>query len=65
MKGRLDAIPIGFQHIILKSHNEHYAVGRPNTRVANLVFGTMYLEHVGQMTVVNCKTGMYADIDFK
>jgi hypothetical protein len=65
LKGTLDAIPIGFQHISLKSHGEHYVVGRPSTKVSNLIFGNMYIEHVGPMTVLNCKTGMYACLDFK
>lgn len=38
-KGRLDAIPIGYQHITLKSHDEHYIMSRPNTTVNNLLFG--------------------------
>lgn len=63
--GTLKAIPIGFQHVYLKAFNEHYLIGRPATTVNNLLFGTMYIEHVGTMTVKNCKSGMECPIDFK
>lgn len=65
MKGSFDAYPIGFQHIILKSHDEHYSVSRPASCVHNLMFGTMYLEHVGQMNI-HCHTSdLYAALEFK
>jgi hypothetical protein len=63
--GTLKAIPIGFQHIVLKNRNEHYLIGRPTTTVNNLIMGTMYLEHVGTMTVKNCANGMECPVDFK
>lgn len=63
--GTLKATPIGFQHVYLKAFNEHYLIGRPATTVNNLLFGTMYIEHVGNMSVKNCKTGMECPIDFK
>ena len=40
-------------------------IGRPTTTVNNLLFGTMYIEHVGTMTVKNCKTGMVCPTEFK
>lgn len=52
-RGVLLAIPIGFQHVTLKNRNEHYVIGRPTTTVNNLLFGTMYIEHVGTMSVKN------------
>ena len=57
--GVLTAVPIGYQHVYLKSHDEHYLISRPDTTVNNLLIGTMYVEHVGTMTVTNCKTGMF------
>jgi len=65
IRGRLDAIPIGYQHIRLKTTGEHYIIGRPNTCVGNLLFGTMYLEHVGTMFVKNCTTGHVCSLEFK
>lgn len=63
--GTLQAIPIGYQHVVLKSRNEHYLIGRPVTTVNNLILGNMYIEHVGIMTVKNCSTGMICPIEFK
>lgn len=62
--GTLTAKPIGMQHVYLKAHNEHYLIGRPDTTVNNLIIGTMYIEHVGTMTVTNCKTGMTCPMEF-
>jgi hypothetical protein len=62
--GTLKATAIGFQHITLKKTGEHYIIGRPETTVNNLMIGTMYIEHVGEMTVKNCKTGMVCPVQF-
>lgn len=32
-------------------------IDRPMTTVNNIMIGTMYIEHVGPMTVRNCTTG--------
>jgi len=63
--GTLTANPIGYQHVYLKDHNEHYLIGRPDTTVNNLLIGSMYIEHVGTMNVTNCTTGMFVPIQFK
>lgn len=63
--GTLKAVPIGFQHIVLKKHNEHYLIGRPTTTVNNLILGTMYIEHVGTMSVKNCNNGLECPVEFK
>ena len=53
----LQAVPVGFQHCKLKSRGEHFVIDRPMTTVNNIMIGTMYIEHVGTMTVRNCTTG--------
>lgn len=63
--GSFKAQPIGLQHVYLKSSDEHFTIERPNTHVKNLIFGTMYVEHVGPMTVTNYKTGEVCILDFK
>lgn len=63
-KGILLAIPIGFQHVVLKSRDEHYVISRPTTTVNNLLFGTMYIEHVGTMNVKNYNNGMICPVEF-
>ena len=63
--GYMKAVPIGLQHIRLKSTGEHYAIHRPTTVVKNLIFGQMYIEHIGEMKVENYQTGEVCVIDFK
>ncbi|CBZ49644.1 putative oxysterol-binding protein domain-containing protein [Neospora caninum Liverpool] len=43
---------------------EDYTWHRPNTRVHNIVFGTMWMEWVGNMTVTNHMTGEVAHVTF-
>lgn len=57
-------MPIGFQHVYLKSTNEHYSIKRPNSQVGNLLFGTMYLEHIGKLITVNHTNGNVCVLDF-
>ena len=64
MKG-LAATPIGLQHVRLKSTGEHFSISRPTSYVKNMVFGTMYIEQVGEMKVNNYKTGEVLLIEFK
>ena len=63
--GYMKAQPIGLQHIRLKHTNEHFTIHRPNSQIKNLIIGTMYIEHVGPMTVTNWQTGEVCIIDFK
>ena len=60
----LDAAPIGLQHVFLKSTGEHFTIKRPNTCVGNLLFGTMYVEHVGKSIIINHKTGNVGVFEF-
>lgn len=63
--GSLKAQPIGLQHVNLKSTEEHFTIERPNSHVKNLIFGTMYIEHVGNMIIRNYKTGEVCIMEFK
>lgn len=49
----LEIKPIGFQNVKLKTTNEHFTIERPSSSVNNLIFGEMYVEHSGVMTVRN------------
>lgn len=57
--------PIGLEHVKLKTTGEHFVIERPSSTVNNLIFGEMYIEHVGTMTVRNLTTKDYCEIDFK
>ena len=41
----------GLTHIAIPGYDEIYSISRPSTLVNNLVFGEMYLEHIGEMIV--------------
>ncbi|KAI8880356.1 hypothetical protein K501DRAFT_335477 [Backusella circina FSU 941] len=56
----LEWIPEGSNHITLPKHNEHYTYTKPSSWVRNIVAGTRYLDHVGDMQVTNHATGEYA-----
>ena len=49
----------------LKSTNEQFTIERPTSTVNNLIFGEMYVEHVGTMTVQNMLTKDKCEIEFK
>ena len=53
------------QHIKLKRTEEHFTFIRPDTHVNNVLFGTLYIEHVGEGIVRNKKTGEVCMMEFK
>ena len=57
--------PIGLQHVYLNRTGEHFSINRPNSFVKNLIFGTMYIEQVGELTVTNYQTGEVCVVEFK
>lgn len=61
----LEVKALGYQNVKLKNTDEHFTIERPTSTVNNLIFGEMYIEHVGLMTVRNMKTQDYIEIDFK
>jgi hypothetical protein len=61
----LEVKPMGYQHVRLKSTGEHFIIERPTSSVNNLIFGEMYVEHHGTMTVKNLKNGDSSEIEFK
>lgn len=61
----MDIKPIGLQHVRLKATGEHFIIERPTSSVNNLIFGEMYVEHHGIMTVKNLTNGDVCEIDFK
>lgn len=61
----LEIKPFGYQNVRLKSTGEHFIVERPNSSVNNLIFGEMYVEHFGVMTVKNLTNGDTCEVEFK
>ncbi|KAI8373387.1 Oxysterol-binding protein-domain-containing protein [Choanephora cucurbitarum] len=51
--------------IKLKEHNDVFTYSKPSSWLRNLVAGTKYIEHIGEMKVINHTTGDYAIVTFK
>lgn len=61
----LELITEGQTHITLSGHPDQYTYSRPSSWLRNLVTGTRYLEHLGEMRVNNHHSGEYAIVTFK
>ncbi|KAI8973860.1 Oxysterol-binding protein-domain-containing protein [Pilobolus umbonatus] len=61
----LELIPEGSNCIELPEHNETYTFTKPSSWIRNLLAGTKYMEHIGEMKVINKMTGEYAMVVFK
>jgi hypothetical protein len=63
----MELVSEGCSEIILKLGNmeEQYTFTRPSSWVRNIVAGSKYLDHVGEMKVTNHTTGEYAVVTFK
>jgi len=59
----LEIVQSGVSH--LRIGREHYQWQRPSTFVRNLMMGTKYLEHCGQLVVFNSTTNARCMLDFK
>ena len=46
-----EAQPLGLSHIKLGNLPGTYSASRPSTFVQNMIIGTMYVEHIGEMVV--------------
>ena len=64
IEGSVKAETIGLQYVFLKSTGEHFTIKRPNTIVGNLIFGSMYVEHVGKCIITNHNTGHVMLMEF-
>lgn len=61
----LEFKPLGNQHFRYKDNGDHFVCQRPNSSVQNIILGTMYINHTGDSTVENIKTGEKAVIRFR
>lgn len=61
----MDLYAKGQGHITLTGHEDQYTYTKPVTSSKNLLTGTKYIEHVGEMRVTNHTTGEYAIVQFK
>lgn len=60
----MEFIAEGTFHVKL-NNNEEFTFTKPSTWLRNMIAGEKYLEHVGEMKVVNHSTGDYGLVEFK
>ncbi|KAK9767065.1 Oxysterol-binding protein 3, variant 2 [Basidiobolus ranarum] len=61
----IEMIPSGTVHVELPKHNELYTYSKPSTWVRNMLAGTRYLEHSGDVRITNHTTNEYSILTFK
>lgn len=61
----MDLYTKGQGHVTLTGHQDQFTYTKPMSSSKNLVTGTKYIEHVGEMRVNNHETGEYAIVNFK
>ncbi|XP_065060670.1 oxysterol-binding protein 1-like [Rhopilema esculentum] len=57
-------VPTGTVHVIFKKDNAHYSWKKPETRIHNIVIGTLYVDHDGLSEIVSHNTGEKATVKF-
>ncbi|KAI8380170.1 Oxysterol-binding protein-domain-containing protein [Blakeslea trispora] len=61
----MELISEGQCRIKLKEYGDIFTYSKPSSWLRNLVAGTKYIEHIGEMKVVNHTRGDYAIVTFK
>ncbi|KAF9112766.1 Oxysterol-binding protein- protein 3 [Mortierella sp. AM989] len=61
----MELMPNGTVHINLHKSGDHYTIHKPSTWMRNLMAGTKYLEHTGELKVVNHTTRETCVLTFK
>ncbi|KAI9310588.1 Oxysterol-binding protein [Dichotomocladium elegans] len=61
----MELINEGTFHVTLTGHNDHYTFSKPSSWLRNMIAGNKYIEHVGEMKVVNHSTAEYVVVTFK
>ncbi|ORX94973.1 hypothetical protein K493DRAFT_260922 [Basidiobolus meristosporus CBS 931.73] len=61
----MEMVPFGVVHVELTKHNEEYTYSKPSTWVRNMLAGTRYLEHSGDVRITNQSTKEYCILTFK
>ncbi|KAI8342100.1 Oxysterol-binding protein-domain-containing protein [Chlamydoabsidia padenii] len=61
----MEFISEGTVNVKLPKHGDNFTYTKPSSHMRNMIFGTRYLEHLGQIKVTNHTTGEYAVVAFK
>jgi len=55
----------GKTHVYFPKTKDHYFYTNPKTRIHNIIFGKMWIEHHGELKINNLKTGDTCNANFK
>ncbi|KAF9581938.1 hypothetical protein BGW38_000870, partial [Lunasporangiospora selenospora] len=61
----MELIPNGTIHINFEKSGDHYTIIKPSTWMRNLIAGTKYLDHTGELKVINHTTRETCVLTFK
>ncbi|KAF9974873.1 hypothetical protein BGZ73_001648 [Actinomortierella ambigua] len=61
----MEIMPNSTIHIMIPKYGDHYTISKPSTWMRNLMAGTKYLEHTGELKVTNHTTKETAVLTFK
>ena len=53
----MEVVQLGLSHVKLNKFQEEYVVQRPSSVAHNLIFGNLYIEHQGILTVEKVMEG--------
>jgi len=54
----------GHSHILFEDNNDHFFYTNPETRVHNIILGTMWIEHYGELRIRNLNGSAEANMTF-
>jgi hypothetical protein len=57
--------PLGYCHVILKKTGEHFSWKKVTTSVNNIIVGTLWIDHYGDLRVTNHSTNDICIVTFK
>lgn len=57
-------VPTGTVHLRFKDDNSHYSWRKPETRIHNIVIGSLWVDHDGQTEIISHNTGEKAVVHF-
>jgi len=60
----IDLITHGHSHILFEDNNDHFFYTNPQTRIHNIILGTMWIEHYGELRIRNMDGSAEAIIVF-
>ncbi|KAF8939484.1 hypothetical protein BGZ47_008152 [Haplosporangium gracile] len=61
----MELMPNGTIHIYFTKTNDHFTIAKPTTWMRNLMAGTKYLDHTGDMKIINHTTKETCVLTFK